>query len=101
MNLSLFIIIPLVAALAVLLARNAHQVKWISFLSSLAQLGLSLMLLFAFRSERAAGNTAQMLFEQRYSWFAPLHIEYYIGVDGISVAMILLTAFVVVAGVLV
>ncbi len=101
MNLSLFIIIPLVASIAVLLSRNAQQVKWISFLASAAQLVLSFFLLSAFRSERANGNVSQMLFEQRYSWFAPLNIEYYIGVDGISVSMILLTAFVVLAGVLV
>ena len=48
-----------------------------------------------------AGNTAQMLFEQNYTWFAPLNINFHVGVDGISIAMILLTAFVVIAGVLV
>ena len=42
-----------------------------------------------------------MLFENNYTWYAPLNINYHIGVDGISVAMILLTAFVVLAGVLV
>ena len=47
------------------------------------------------------GNTAAMLFENNYSWYAPLNINYHIGVDGISVAMILLTSFVVLAGVLV
>jgi NADH-quinone oxidoreductase subunit M len=59
------------------------------------------ILLFSYLSERAAGNTGQMLFQFGTTWFAPLHIEYYVGVDGISVAMILLTAFVVLAGVLV
>src|SRR5215831_6634404 len=42
-----------------------------------------------------------MLFEDGYIWYAPLHINYHVGVDGISVAMILLTSFVVLAGVLV
>ena len=59
------------------------------------------MLLFAFQDERAAGNTAQMLFEQNYALFPAWHINFHLGVDGISVAMILLTAFVVIAGVLV
>ncbi len=45
--------------------------------------------------------TAQMLFEQQYNWFPAWNISFHLGVDGISVAMILLTAFVVVAGVLV
>ena len=51
--------------------------------------------------ERATGNTTQMLFEDGYVWYEPLNINYHIGVDGISVAMILLTSFVVTAGVLV
>src|SRR5439155_14212009 len=42
-----------------------------------------------------------MLFENNYPWYAPLHINYHVGVDGISVAMILLTSFVVLAGILV
>ena len=42
-----------------------------------------------------------MLFMYKTPWFAPLHINYSVGVDGISVAMIMLTASVVLAGVLV
>jgi NADH-quinone oxidoreductase subunit M len=42
-----------------------------------------------------------MLFEYDTTWFTNLNIHYHIGVDGISVSMILLTAFVVIAGVLV
>ncbi len=101
MNLLLLIIIPLVTAVAALLSRNKQQVRWISFAGSVAQLVLAFMLLFAFRNERAAGNTAQMLFEQSYSIFPAWHINFHLGVDGISVAMVLLTAFVVIAGVLV
>ena len=42
-----------------------------------------------------------MLFETQYNWFPSWNISFHLGVDGISVAMILLTAFVVIAGVLV
>ncbi|MFM7726224.1 MAG: NADH-quinone oxidoreductase subunit M, partial [Flavobacteriales bacterium] len=35
------------------------------------------------------------------SWFPSLHIDYHVGVDGIAVSMIALTALVVLAGVLV
>ena len=62
---------------------------------------MAFALLFAFRNERASGNTAQFLFEQQYDWFPSWHINFHLGVDGISVAMILLTSFVVIAGVLV
>src|SRR5678816_2971157 len=101
MNLLFLLGIPLLTALAVLLSRNKQQVKGIALAGSVLQLGVAFALLFAYNQERAGGNTAQMLFEQRYPLFASLHINFHFGVDGISVAMIMLTAFVVIAGVLV
>jgi NADH-quinone oxidoreductase subunit M len=101
MNLLLLIGIPLLTAVAVLLSRNKQQVKWISLAGSVAQLILAFVLFFAFRNERAAGNTTQMLFEQNHPLFSSLNINFHLGVDGISVAMILLTSFVLIAGVLV
>ena len=101
MNLSLLIILPLLTAIAVLLCNGLKQVRVISFIGATAQLILSFVLLALYWKERAAGNTAAMLFEFNHAWYTPLHINYHIGVDGISIAMILLTAFVVLAGVLV
>lgn len=101
MNLLLLLGCPILTAIAVLLCRNRQQVKLISLVGSLVQLGLSFFLLFAFTEERSAGNTAQMLFEQNQALFASLDIHFHFGVDGISVSMILLTSFVLVAGVLV
>lgn len=101
MNLSLLILLPLLTAVAILLMRNAKQVKWVALAGATLQFVLAFALLFAFRNERAAGNTAQMLFELQYNWFPAWHISFHLGVDGISVAMILLTSFVVIAGVLV
>lgn len=101
MNLLLLILIPLFTAVAVLLTRNNHQVKWISLTGAAIQLVAAIALFIVYRAEVAAGNTAQMLFQQQYNWFPSWHISLHFGVDGISVAMILLTAFVVIAGVLV
>jgi NADH-quinone oxidoreductase subunit M len=101
MNLTLLILIPLITAIAVLLMRNTQQVKWLALAGATVQLVLALALLLAYRNEVATGNTAQMLFQQQYNWFPAWHISFHLGVDGISVAMILLTAFVVIAGVLV
>ena len=81
--------------------QNATQVKWVALTGATVQFILAFVLLFTFRNERAGGNTAQMLFELQYNWFPAWHISFHLGVDGISVAMILLTAFVVIAGVLV
>ncbi len=101
MNLIILILLPLLTAVAVLLMRNAQQVKMVALAGSVLQFVLAFVLLFYFNQERAAGNVAQMLFELQYNWFPAWHISFHLGVDGISVAMILLTAFVVVAGVLV
>jgi len=101
MNLLLLIGIPFLTAVLVLLTRTKQQVKWISLTGAIIQLAASVALLFAFQNQRAEGNTAQMLFDQSYTLFSSFNINFHIGVDGISVAMILLTSFVLVAGVLV
>ncbi len=101
MNLSLLILLPLITAVAVLLMRNSNLVKWVSLAGATLQLILAIVLLVLFNQQRQQGNAAQMLFETQYNWFPSWNISYHLGVDGISVAMILLTAFVVVAGVLV
>jgi NADH-quinone oxidoreductase subunit M len=100
MNLLLLILIPLITAVGVLIAAK-QQAKWIAFGGAAIQLITSFVLLAAFYAQRTAGNTTQFLFEQQYNWFPSLNISFHLGVDGISVAMILLTAFVVIAGVLV
>lgn len=101
MNLSLLIIIPLVTAIAILLCKGLRQVRTVALLGSLLQLILSCWVLVLYSQERTAGNHALMLFESDYTWFRAMNIHYHIGVDGISISMILLTASVVVAGILV
>ncbi|HEU0110502.1 MAG TPA: NADH-quinone oxidoreductase subunit M [Flavisolibacter sp.] len=101
MFLSLLIIFPLLTAISILFCKGLKQVRTLSLTASVMQLALSLLLLTEYWQLRSAGNIAQMLFEYNYTWFQPLNINYHIGVDGISIAMILLTAFVVMAGVLV
>jgi NADH-quinone oxidoreductase subunit M len=101
MSLSLLIIVPLLTAICILFCSGLKQVRTISLIGSVIQLALGLFLLGEYWQQRSSGNVSQMLFEYNYTWFEPLNINYHIGVDGISIAMILLTAFVVIAGVLV
>lgn len=100
-NLTLLILIPLLTAIAVLLCRDGKQIRWTAFIGSIIQLGYASSIMFSYFTERAAGNFSQMLFESRHTWFKALNIEYYVGVDGISITMIMLTAFVVMAGILI
>jgi len=101
MNLTLLIILPLLTVLALLFCRGQNQVRWISFAGVTVQLVLSLVLLAVYWREHAAHGATRFFFESRQPWFAALNIEYHVGVDGISVAMILLTALVMVGAVLV
>ena len=101
MNLSLLLLLPVVTATAILFCKGLKQVRTVALAGSVLQMIMAGILLFSYWGERASGNTEQMLFQFRMTWFAPLNIDYFIGVDGISIAMILLTAFVVLAGVLV
>jgi NADH-quinone oxidoreductase subunit M len=73
-------------------------VRWVALVGSAAQLFASLSLYVAFKNTK---QSTQFLFEKNYSWFPNWGINFHIGVDGIAVSMILLTAFVVIAGVLV
>ncbi|MEO7561199.1 MAG: NADH-quinone oxidoreductase subunit M [Ferruginibacter sp.] len=101
MNLSLLILIPLLTGIAILFCKGLKQVRSIALVGAIIQLLSTFFLLFIYWQERESGNSAQMLFEYNRTWFSPLNINYHVGVDGISIAMILLTSFVVLAGVLV
>src|SRR5690349_1778791 len=101
MNLSLLIILPILNALLLFPMKNGKQVKVIALAGSIIQFILCIVLLAIYWQERNTGNVAPMLFENNYTWYQPLHINYHVGVDGISVSMILLTAFIVLAGILV
>ena len=101
MNLLLLILVPLATAIAVLLMPGKTQVRWAALTGAVVQLVLSGGLLMAYRAARMAGQATQMLFEQQHKWFPGWSISFHLGVDGISVAMILLTSFVVIAGVLI
>jgi len=101
MNLTLLLLFPLFTAFAILFAKGLKQVRLIALIGSIFQLLLAGKLLMAYYQIKAQGNQSQMVFEYIQNWYAPLHLQYHIGVDGISIAMILLTAFVVVAGILV
>lgn len=101
MNLLLVILFPVITMLVVFTARNNEQVRWISLTASILQLTLVLKIFADYRLLRSKGASSQMLLEQYYSWFPSLGIDFHIGVDGMAVALLMLTATVVLAGVLV
>ncbi|MCK9414746.1 MAG: hypothetical protein M0Q53_20770, partial [Prolixibacteraceae bacterium] len=97
----LLLIIPLLSITGVLLTPRGKFTKWIALAGSILQLIAAVGITINYVNLRKAGDTAQMLFQSSYDWFTPLNIAFSLGVDGISLLMILLTAVVVVAGILV
>ena len=90
--LSLVTFLPLVGAGLILLARLLNKgsadsaARWIALVTTVVTLAVSVVLVGAFDPSSAAYQ-----FVERYAWFAGA--EYHMGVDGISILFVLLTAF--------
>lgn len=96
--LSIFVLIPLVMLLGLWLARNVKQIRAVMVIGSSALLALSVVLTVVYLQARAGGDSSEMLFRADLPWYKPLNIAYSVGVDGISVAMLLLSAVIVFTG---
>ena len=96
--LTLFVVVPVITVLALVFTKDLKQARTVAMLGSIVQLGMAINLVFAYFKEKAV-NDSIMVFTKDYMWFEHFNIHYSIGVDGISVALLLLTAIVVLAGV--
>ena len=96
--LSLFIIVPILTVIALVFSKGLERSRIVAMIGSIIQLGMAINLVFAYLKERAV-NDEIMLFTKDVVWFKNFNIHYNIGVDGISVALLTLTAIVVLAGV--
>ena len=96
--LSIFVLIPLLMLAGLWAARGIKAIRGVMVTGASALLIASVVLTFMYLGERSAGNTAEMLFRADTVWYSPLNIAYSVGVDGISVAMLLLSAIIVFTG---
>lgn len=99
MLLTALVLIPLLTVLGMFFCRDHKQVRLVAAVGMSVQLLQAIALTFNYLGERAAGNTAEMLFRTNLVWFETFNIRYNVGVDGISIALILLTSVVIFAGV--
>ncbi|MCP4993022.1 MAG: NADH-quinone oxidoreductase subunit M, partial [Gammaproteobacteria bacterium] len=88
--LSLTIWLPIIGGVLVLVSgdRAANATRWTALIIAVLTFIVSLPLYSSFDS-----STAQMQFVERISWIETFNIDYFLGVDGISVPLILLTTF--------
>ena len=88
--LSLFVVVPVVMILLLFLSKNIRQIRAVMVTGASALMILAATLIVLFIKEKAAYPDAEMLFVSSTVWYAPLNITYAVGVDGISVLMLLL-----------
>lgn len=88
--LSLIVWLPILAGVLVMAfgARRPTAARWFALLSALLVLLLSLALLPSFDL-----HTYAMQYVERVAWIPQFGIHYHLGVDGISLPLIMLTAF--------
>lgn len=86
--LSLIILLPLLGAIAVALSRNVRIAKSIALLFAALELIVTLPAVQLFNA--GLGNDFQLV--ERYTWIPSLNIEYLVGIDGISVLFLPMSA---------
>jgi NADH-quinone oxidoreductase subunit M len=92
--LSLAIWLPIIAGVALLaFGRDSHAgaVRWAALLASLAGFLVTLPLITGFDT-----GTAAMQFQETAPWIERFNVSYHLGVDGLSVWFVLLSAFITV-----
>ncbi|MBU4499313.1 MAG: NADH-quinone oxidoreductase subunit M, partial [Gammaproteobacteria bacterium] len=92
--LSLVIWVPILAGVAVLATgsdKNAVLARWLALAGALAGLIVAIPLVTGFDT-----GTSAMQFVEKAAWIPAFNIHYHLGVDGISMPLILLNSFITV-----
>lgn len=86
--LSFMTFVPMIACFFVLLAPSVKLAKWIALGGTLLSFAASMHVWFHFQP-----GTAGLQFVERYSWLPAFGVSYFMGVDGLSLLLIVLTTF--------
>lgn len=86
--LTLILFSPVVAAVVLLILPREQEdlIRWAAFILSLIPFAFSLALWFGFDAGRSGFQ-----YEVKYTWYEAVRSSYHLGVDGISLTMVLLT----------
>lgn len=93
--LTVLVLLPAIAALAAATLRNRSAARTAAVTGAVAAVVLSLVILLAFRAQDAG-----MHFVERVPWLPTIGLNYVVGIDGLSVLFLPLTAVVFLAIVL-
>jgi proton-translocating NADH-quinone oxidoreductase chain M len=88
--LSLILFIPLIgAALTLLFTKSRESARIVALVSSAIPLVFAIMIYLQYNMELAF---LEFQFEEKFTWISSLGINYHLGVDGVSMPLILLNA---------
>ena len=86
------IFLPLIGSLIIFLIKEdettSNNIKWAALWTSIGTFVLSCLIWFQFDH-----STSQYQLVEKYQWFSDFNFYYHVGVDGISLFMILLSTF--------
>ena len=88
--LSTILFFPMLSAVVMMfLPKDENKLfRWFAFIASLVPFGLTLLAWFQFKS-----NQSGFQFEETYVWYQAIGSSLHLGVDGLSLTMVLLTTF--------
>jgi NADH-quinone oxidoreductase subunit M len=88
--LSLLVLVPIagLALVAFTSGRREEQIRRIALAASVVEFALTLLVWTRF-----ASDSADFQFVERYSWIPAFGIDYFVGIDGISLFLVVLTGF--------
>ena len=93
-GLSLVVFLPLVGALILAAIPRANEagIKWVALITALVTFVLAIVLAVRFDY----GTAAKMQFGTDMTWIEAINARYHIGIDGISLPLVVLSAFITV-----
>ena len=95
--LSVLIFAPMLSGLivAMLPSSNKQLARWVALGFALLMGALAVVVFFAYQQNQPPATESQYLMVVQHDWFELLNASWHLGVDGISVSMILLTGILV------
>jgi NADH-quinone oxidoreductase subunit M len=97
--LTILIFLPTAGALLVLLAKDRLAVRWTALVTTLVTFALSLLLLVTYNWHKGSGyayesdgGVVQMV--QSARWIPAFNVDYRVGIDGLSLPLVLLSTFI-------
>ena len=92
--LTILILLPVIGSLAVIghqmFWKQEGQLKWVALIFTLLNFLVSLFLL----GDKGAGSASGFFFEKNVPWIEAINTNYHVGVDGLSLWLVILTTFI-------